>query len=173
MIKDLFYSLVLYIACLIIISLYCLIVYIGGKAFWAEHASGSLIIDQNQQIRGSKLLAQATNSDIYFIARPTYEIDSNCDVALYNETFKLTLMQRFEAANHPYDVSSITPSASLLDPYITMRDALLQAPKIASARNMDIKSLTQIIKDQTLPKSLPFFEVKIVNTTILNAILDG
>ncbi|MDP4708796.1 MAG: potassium-transporting ATPase subunit C, partial [Rickettsiaceae bacterium] len=48
-----------------------------------------------------------------------------------------------------------------------------QAPKIASARNMDIKSLTQIIKDQTLPKSLPFFEVKIVNTTILNAILDG
>ena len=173
MIKNLFYSIVLYLACLIMISLYCLVVYIGGKAFWADHASGSLIIDQNKQIRGSKLLAQTTNSDIYFVARPTYKIDSNCDVALYNETLKSTLIQRFEAANHPYDISSLTPSASLLDPYITKREALLQAPQIANARNITIKDLTQIIKDNTPPESQPFFELKIVNTTILNAILDG
>jgi len=49
----------------------------------------------------------------------------------------------------------------------------LQAPQIANARNITIKDLTQIIKDNTLPESQPFFELKIVNTTILNAILDG
>ena len=63
MIKNILSSLFLYITSLMMVALYCMIVYIAGHSFWQENAGGSLIIDQEQKVRGSVLLAQKTNSN--------------------------------------------------------------------------------------------------------------
>lgn len=173
MIKNILSGLFLYVTSLMMVALYCIIVYIAGHSFWQESAGGSLIIDQEQKVRGSILLAQKTNSKIYFTGRPNKKIDSKCDIALYNETLKLTLLKLFEESGRPFDVSSLTPSASLLDPYITKREALIQAQKVAFARQMELKKLLEIINRHALSQSIPFFELEIVNTTLLNSILDG
>jgi potassium-transporting ATPase KdpC subunit len=173
MIKDILSSLFLYVTSLIMVALYCMIVYIAGHSFWQESAGGSLIIDQEQKVRGSVLLAQKTDSELYFMRRPNKKIDSKCDVALYNEALKLTLLRLFEESGRPFDISSLAPSASLLDPYITKREALIQASKISSARQIKLKKFLKIINEHALPQSVPFFELEIVNTTLLNSILDG
>lgn len=173
MIKNLFSSFLLLGISMSLIGLYTVTIYLVGQNFWTEHANGSLIIDNQQQIRGSLLIAQETKSAIYFTGRITEKVNNSCDVALYNEKLKTTLLQRYKDAGKPYDVSSLTPSSSLLDPYITKREAIHQAKKIALARNVPLKHLLKLIELYTLDKSTPFFDLEIINTTLLNSILDG
>ena len=131
MIKNIALSLGLYVVCIALIILYSLIVYFSGHIFWPENARGSLIIDANQQIRGSYLIAQNFESQKYFIPRTVEKFDSSCDVALYNSKLRSSLLDRYKEANNPYDISSLTPSSSLLDPYIMKREAIKQAIIIA------------------------------------------
>ena len=177
MIKNLSISIGLYLICIFLVSIYCLFLQIAGNLFFQENTKGSLIYDQNRQIRGSYLLGQRIKSDRYFTSRPTRKITSECseecNVSLYSDTLKNSLLKKFNKSLHKYDISSITPSASLLDPYITERDALIQAEAIAKARNIDPGDLIALIKKHSLKEAKPFFETSIVNTTILNAELDG
>ena len=53
------------------------------------------------------------------------------------------------------------------------RDAIKQAIQIAENRDIDADTLLRLIEDNALNNSDPFFELEIVNTTILNAILAG
>jgi len=173
MIKKIALSLGLYGFCIILIILYSSVIYVSGHLFWPEKARGSLIIDANQQIRGSYLLAQNLDSQKYFIPRAIEKFDSSCDVALYNSKLKSSLLERYKEANDPYDISSLTPSSSLLDPYIMKRDAIKQAIIIAKKREVDVNLLLRLIEDYSLNNQEPFFELEIVNTTILNSILGG
>lgn len=173
MIRNIISSFALYIICIIFMILYSAIIYIVGHGFWQKNAEGSLIIDQNNQIRGSILLAQNLSSQKYFTPRTTEKFDSSCDVALYNNKLKTSLLERYKEANNPYDIALLTPSSSLLDPYIMKRDAIKQAISIAKARDIDINVLLRLIEDYSLNNQEPFFELEIVNTTILNSILMG
>ena len=173
MIKNIALSFCLYAACIILIILYSFVVYFSGHIFWQENARGSLIIDKNQQIRGSYLIAQNLDSKSYFTSRTIEKFDTSCDVALYNNKLKTSLLDRYKEANNPYDISSLTPSSRLLDPYIMKRDAIKQAIVIAKERGIDINLLFRLIEDYSLNNQEPFFELEIVNTTILNSILDG
>ena len=53
------------------------------------------------------------------------------------------------------------------------RDAVKQAIQIAENRGIDSDVLLRLVEDNSLNNSEPFFELEIVNTTILNAILAG
>src|SRR6266568_633464 len=61
-------TLVLAIVCC---GLYPLIVFAISQAFFYEKANGSLILDKDGAVRGSKLLAQGFTADKYFHPRPS------------------------------------------------------------------------------------------------------
>jgi K+-transporting ATPase ATPase C chain len=177
MIKNLSTSIGLYLICIFLVGIYCLFLQTVGNLFFHENTRGSLIYDQEKQIRGSYLLGQRIKSDRYFTSRPTRKItaecSNECNVSLYSDTLKNSLLKKFNKSPHKHDISSITPSASLLDPYITERDALIQAEAISKARNIELDNLIELIRKYSLKKAKPFFEISIVNTTTLNAELDG
>lgn len=173
MIKNIFASLSLYVVCIAFICIYCGVVYFAGHTFWQDNAKGSLILDEKNNVRGSILLAQQLEREKYFSPRTKEKFDSSCDVALYNDKLKASLLERYSMADNPYDIASLTPSSSLLDPYIMKRDAIKQAIQIAENRDIDADTLLRLVEDNSLNNSEPFFELEIVNTTILNAILAG
>src|SRR5207253_4144614 len=61
-------TLVLAIVCC---GLYPLIVFAISQTFFYEKANGSLILDKDGAVRGSKLLAQGFTADKYFHPRPS------------------------------------------------------------------------------------------------------
>ena len=132
-----------------------------------------MILDKDKNIRGSFLLAQQLENAKYFSPRTKEKFDSCCDLALYNDKLKDKLLERYIKADNPYDISLITPSSSLLDPYIMKRDAIKQAIQIAAKRGIKSDSLIRLIEKYSLNNSEPFFELEIVNTTLLNAVLAG
>ena len=171
MIRNIFISLGLYIICIIFIVLYSVSLYFIGHELMEDKATGSLIVDSKKQIRGSRLFSQKTDSNFFFTPRIKDKFDSPCDLALYNDELKLSLLERYKAADNPYDISLLTPSSSLLDPYIMKRDAIKQAIEIAGRRNIKIETLLRLIDLYALNNVEPFFELEIVNTTLLNAAL--
>ncbi len=173
MIKNIFSSFFLYLLCLLLIAAYSLLVYVGGNFFFPEKSGGSLMLDKHGQVHGSVLLAQALGSDKYFTSRTIMKIDQDCDVALYNSELKSVLINSLSKIDNPIDVSFLTPSFSLLDPYITKRQAETEIAKIAKVRGVSKEEIHAIIDELTLYKSWPFFELDIVNTTLLNARLDS
>ena len=173
MIKNIISSLALYVVCLAFICIYSGVVYFAGHTFWQDNAKGSLIVDENENVRGSILLAQQLRKEEYFSPRTKEKFGSSCDVALYNDRLRTSLLERYKEADNPYDIAVLTPSSSLLDPYIMKRDAIKQAIQIAEKRGLDSDTLLRLVEDHSLNNSEPFFELEIVNTTILNAILAG
>src|SRR5260370_32843062 len=61
-------SLVIAVVCC---GLYPLVVFGISQTFFRAKANGSLIVDQNGMVRGSKLLAQGFTADRYFHPRPS------------------------------------------------------------------------------------------------------
>ena len=169
MIRILFNSMLLYFFSIIMIIIYLATIHLFTHSFFKDKAQGSLIIDNTKNIRGSYLLAQDLSKNIYFKPRLMQKHNATCDLALYNLNYKNKLQNLYKNTNHLYDLSSITPSASLLDPYITKRNALKQAYYIAKQHNIDISLLFLMIEKHSLNKIYPFFEVDIVNINILNS----
>lgn len=164
-------SIYLYLFCILVIVTYTGMIYIIGHSFMPEKARGSLIIDESGELRGSNLLIQSFTEDSYFHGRLNARFDSKCDVALYNEIFKDSINSRYKIAENKDDISMITPSSSLLDPYITRKEALRQAPRVANARGRDVDEIISLVDKHTLASVLPFFELDIVNVTVLNSLL--
>jgi K+-transporting ATPase c subunit len=171
MIRKVLFGIILYLASLVLVAIYTISVGFIGHKLWPMNSSGSLIYDRDHNIRGSFLLSQKTNSSKYFKARTAMKIDTSCDIALYNSKLKLFLLAEYNESDK-HDIAFITPSSSLLDPYITTREALRQASKIAAIRNIKLEEIIAIIDKLSLKKSDPFFELEIVNTTRLNTLLD-
>ena len=171
MTRKFLFGIILYLISLSLTALYSVSVYIIGHKFWPEDSAGSLIYDNDNKVRGSFLLSQKINSNKYFKSRAIAKIYPSCDVALYSPELKKFLLERYNESDK-HDIAFITPSSSLLDPYITTREALRQATKIALERKVNLEKITSTIQNLSLKKSDPFFELEIVNTTHLNALLD-
>jgi len=171
--KNLTLSLFLYLFCFLVIGMYTLTIHLIGKTFWPEKTKGSLIIDKEKRIRGSYLVAQYLQDARYFKSRPSIDINPDCDIALYNNDFKKDLIHNYDKHLNHSDITMITTSASLYDPFITKVEAIFQAQKVSQNRKIDINKIYKLIDQNTLYKQKIFFEVEIVNTSILNAALDG
>lgn len=177
MIRTFAAAIFFYAVFLLFTGAYVAIVYFFGHFFWPEKAAGSLIYDKNGQIRGSYLLAQNLPSEYYFMPRPSGKNNSTCDLALYNTNFKTFLKSNYLKIQSKHqqveNVIMLAPSASGLDPYITVDEAKMQAVEIAKKRNVDIEYLNFLIEQNSLKKTPPFFQLDIVNTTILNTELEN
>ena len=179
-----FATLILAIVCS---GLYPLVVFGIAQAFFRDKANGSLIVDQDGTVRGSKLLAQGFTADKYFHPRPSaagngYDAASSGGSNLGPTSQKLNdaIKDRVaayrkenglnESAVVPAD--AVTTSGSGLDPHISLRNAELQSPRVAKARGVSEEKLRELIEQNTDGPDLGVLGEAGVNVLTLNRALD-
>ena len=178
-------TLVLAIVCC---GLYPLIVFAISQAFFYEKANGSLILDKDGAVRGSKLLAQGFTADKYFHPRPSaagtgngYDATSSGGSNLGPTSQKLNdaIKDRVDAyrkenglnEKEPVPADAVTASGSGLDPHISMRNAELQIPRVAKARGLSEKKLHELIEQNTHGRDFGLLGDPGVNVLSLNRAL--
>ncbi len=168
-------------------GLYPLVVFGIAQTFFRDQANGSLIVDANGTVRGSKLLAQGFTAEKYFHPRPSsagngYDATSSggsnlgptsrklADAIAQNVTDYRT--QNGLATNAPVPADAVTASGSGLDPHISLRNAELQAARVAKARSVKLEKVHELIHQNTDSADLGFLGESGVNVLRLNLALD-
>src|SRR6195256_1285668 len=138
-----FATLILAVVCC---GLYPLVVFGIAQAFFRDKANGSLIVDQDGTVRGSKLLAQGFTSDKYFHPRPSaagngYDAANSggSNLGPTSQKLKDAIKDRIDAYRKENDLSAdqdvpadaVTTSGSGVDPHIGPRNAEFQVPRVA------------------------------------------
>jgi len=180
-----FATLVLAIVCC---GLYPLVVFGISQALFHDKANGSLILDTDGTVRGSKLLAQGFTADKYFHPRPSaagtgYDAASSGGSNLGPTSQKLNdlIKDRVDGyrkenglnADESVPADAVTASGSGLDPHISLRNAELQTPRVAKARTVSEEKLRELIKQNTDARDLGLVGDPGVNVLSLNRALDS
>ncbi|BDH46663.1 potassium-transporting ATPase KdpC subunit [Salmonella enterica subsp. enterica serovar Choleraesuis] len=168
-------------------GLYPLLVTALGQWFFPWQASGSLIY-QHQQPAASVLIAQAVSGPEFFQPRPSASGDHSwnpalsggSNLAVSNPALDKQVADRAAAlrkenpqASAPIPVELLTASGSGVDPNLTPEAALWQAPRIASARGVNIRVIDNLIKRHTERPFPGFIGQPVVNVITLNQALNG
>jgi K+-transporting ATPase ATPase C chain len=169
-------------------GLYPLIVFGISQALFHDKANGSLIVDKDGVVRGSKLLAQGFTSAKYFHPRPSaagngYDAANSGGSNLGPTSQKLddAIKDRVDAyrkenrlnADESVPADAVTASGSGLDPHISLRNAELQTPRVAKARTISEGKLHELIKQNTDAEDFGFLGDPGVNVLTLNRALDS
>jgi K+-transporting ATPase ATPase C chain len=180
-----FATLVLAIVCC---GVYPLVVFGISQALFHDKANGSLILDADGTVRGSKLLAQGFIADKYFHPRPSaagtgYDATSSGGSNLGPTSQKLNdaIKDRVNGyrkenrlnAEESVPADAVTASGSGLDPHISLRNAELQLPRVAKARAMREDDLRKLIKQNTDARDFGLLGDPGVNVLTLNRGLDS
>jgi potassium-transporting ATPase KdpC subunit len=178
-------TLVLAVVCC---GLYPLVVYGFAQVLFRDKANGSLIVEKDGTIRGSRLLGQQFTADKYFHPRPSaagngYDAANSSGSNLGPTSKKLNdsitqnvadyRTQNSLATNAPVPADAVTASASGLDPHISLRNAELQTPRVAKARSLNEDKVRELIKQNTDSADLGILGEPGVNVLQLNLALDG
>jgi len=75
-------------------------------------------------------------------------------------------------ADERVPVDAITSSGSGLDPHISVRNAELQAPRVAKSRGLDVGVVLALVEEHTSGRDLGFLGERGVNVLELNVALD-
>ena len=171
-------------------GIYPLIVFGIGQTLFHNQANGSLLIDRSGSVRGSRLIGQQFTADSYFISRPSdagangmaYDATSSGGSNLGPTSQKLSdaISQNIASyraqnnldTNTPVPADAVTASASGLDPHISLRNAELQAPRVAKVRNLPLKKVLALVRANTDPADLGILGEPGVNVLLLNLALD-
>ena len=178
-------TLVLAVVCC---GLYPLIVFGIGQAAFRDQANGSLITDKDGTVRGSKLLGQSFTAAQYFHPRPSaagkgYDAANSSGSNLGPTSQKLNdaIQKRIAAyrkENGLRDTDSVpadavTASGSGLDPHISLRNAELQAARVAKERALSVAQVRALIHQNTDSADLGVLGDPGVNVLRLNLALDN
>ena len=169
-------------------GLYPLVVFGISQALFHDKANGSLIMDTDGTVRGSKLLAQGFTADKYFHPRPSaagtgYDAASSGGSNLGPTSQKLNdaIKDRIDAyrkenglkEDESVPADAVTASGSGLDPHISLRNAELQLPRVAKARAVSEEKLRELIKQNTGARDFGLLGDPGVNVLTLNRALDS
>jgi K+-transporting ATPase ATPase C chain len=178
-------TLVLAVVCC---GLYPLVVFGIGQALFHDKANGSLIIDANGAVRGSRLLGQQFTGDKYFHSRPSsagngYDASSSGGSNLGPTSQKLRdsiaqnvadyRSQNGLATNAPVPADAVTASASGLDPHISSENAGSQAGRVATNRGLALEKVRALVAQYTDKSDLGILGDPGVNVLELNLALDS
>jgi potassium-transporting ATPase KdpC subunit len=157
-----------------------------SQLLWHDKANGSLI-RRDGVVVGSSLIGQKFTSPQYFHPRPSAAGDgydgsasSGSNLGPSNPDYLKTVADRVSAyrtenglgATALVPVDAVTASGSGLDPQISVRNARLQAPRVARERGLDVAAVMQAIDDHTSQRPLAVLGDPGVNVLELNLALD-
>jgi K+-transporting ATPase ATPase C chain len=170
---------------------YPLIVFGISQTLFHDKANGSLIVAKDGTVLGSRLIGQQFTLDKYFISRPSdagangmaYDPTSSSGSNLGPTSQKLHdavaqnvanyRTQNGLATNTPVPADAVTASGSGLDPHISLRNAGLQAPRVAKSRGLSEDKVRELIRANTDAAGLGVLGEAGVNVLTLNLALDA
>jgi K+-transporting ATPase ATPase C chain len=168
-------------------GLYPLIIFGISQALFRDKANGSLIVDPDGTVRGSKLLGQAFTTDKYFHPRPSaagngYDAANSGGSNLGPTSQKLNdaikdRIAAYRAENglsevEPVPADAVTASGSGLDPHISLHNVELQTARVAKARGLSEDKIRELVQQNTDGRDLGLFGESGVNVLRLNLALD-
>jgi potassium-transporting ATPase KdpC subunit len=178
-------TLVLAVVCC---GIYPLIVFGIGQAAFHDKANGSLIVAKDGTVRGSELLGQGFTAEKYFHPRPSaagngYDAANSSGSNLGPTSQKLNdaikdRIAAYRAENglketDPVPADAVTASGSGLDPHISLRNAELQAARVAKARRWAVAKVRELVRANTDSPDLGILGEPGVNILKLNMALDN
>jgi K+-transporting ATPase ATPase C chain len=187
LIKEIRISLVATATLVIILcGIYPLTVWLLAQSLFPSKANGSLIVRNGKTI-GSILLSQGFTDPKYFHPRPSaagdgYDANRSGGSNLGPTSKKLIdrvrrRVDEYRKGNNltrdvlvPAD--AVTASASGLDPHISLKNALLQAPRVAEARGLSEEVILEEINIHTESRGFGILGEPRVNVLLLNLSLD-
>jgi len=169
-------------------GLYPLVIYGISQALFHDKANGSLIVDPDGTVRGSKLLGQNFADAKYFHPRPSsagngYDAANSSGSNLGPTSQKLNdaIKDRVAAyrnenglkESEAIPADAVTASGSGLDPHISLHNAELQTPRVAKARGLNEGKVRELIQQNTDGPDLGVLGDPGVNVLELNLALDS
>jgi len=182
--RAVFATLVLGVVCC---GLYPLIVFAVGQTVFRDQANGSLLVDEKGVVRGSRLLGQNFTADKFFHPRPSvagtgYDAANSSGSNLGPTSQKLKDLIKDRIARYrqenglgerePIPADAVTASGSGLDPHISVRNAELQAPRVARVRALPTEQVQALIRRNTEGPQLGVLGEPAVNVLRLNLALE-
>jgi len=178
-------TLVLAVVCC---GVYPLVVFGISQIAFSEKANGSLIVEKDGTIRGSKLLGQQFAGEKYFHPRPSaagngYDAANSSGSNLGPTSQKLNdaikdRLAVFRTENglketDAVPADAVTASGSGLDPHISLRNAELQVSRVAKARNVNAEQVRELVRTNTDGADWGILGEPGVNVLKLNLALDS
>ena len=169
-------------------GIYPLVVFGVSQVVFRDKANGGLIVDAKGVVRGSRLLGQQFTAEKYFHSRPSaagngYDAASSGGSNLGPTSKKLAdsiaqnigdyRVQNGLATNDLVPADAVTASGSGLDPHISVRNAELQAPRVAKVRNLPLDKVLALARENTDVADLGIFGEPGVNVLKLNLAVDN
>lgn len=180
-----------------------LLITAASQAIFPEKANGSLIRNDKGIVVGSALLAQKFEAAKYFHPRPSaagsgYAGEASGGTNLGPTSSKLImgiaddpttkvdesfagikqLAESYRKENQldinaAVPVDAVTRSASGLDPDISEANAIMQAPRIARARNLKLDEIQALIRKHKTDRDLQILGEPRLNVLTINMALDN
>jgi K+-transporting ATPase ATPase C chain len=169
-------------------GVYPLIVTGVAQAAFKDKAHGSIITGPDGAMRGSSLLGQNFTAAQYFHPRPSsagagYDAanSSGSNLGPTSQELNDAIKERisiYRITNGLSDkdavpADAVTASGSGLDPHISVKNAELQAARVAKARNFSVEKVKELIAASTVKPGLGIFGDTCVNVLKLNLSLDA
>lgn len=167
----------------------CVVAYVaavlGVAQLFPARAQGSLIIAADGHVVGSRLIAQNFSKPGYFWPRPSSAGSNGYDASAAAGSNKSptsaaltararTLVTRYGASvDRPLPAELAAASGSGLDPHISERAASYQAPRVAAARGLPLKTVEALIAQQAFHPGGPLTPDRLVDVLGLNLALDA
>ena len=149
-----------------------------AQVAFPDQANGSLLRDDQGQVRGSRLIAQPFSGDGWFQSRPSAAdyatVSSGASNLAPSNPALATRIGEAAAPLHnpaqgPVPQALLTTSGSGLDPHLPPEAVAYQVPRVAAARKISQQTLQGLIAQATLQ---PLIGPPVVNILALNTGLD-
>jgi len=165
-------------------GLYPLLITTVGGVLFPHQATGSLI-EIDGKVVGSELVGQPFTAPEYFYGRPSaadYDpfsvsgsnyAPSNPDLRARGAEDSEAIASREGVSADSIPVDWLAASGSGIDPHISPESALLQAERVAVARDIPVSEVNDLIKQVTEGPTFGVFGQPRVNVLRINLALDG